>query len=126
MYSAPASRLESDTSSVPFVTALQDEEASAPTPATTLESRHHQASFQLLSDRFAVVESTSFASRLLTPGVPVTASDHSPVLALFLDRTRTVYCVPFVRIGIVCDAPVVTLACRVADHSSAPDFHWTS
>ena len=59
-------------------------------------------------------------------GVPFASSDHSPSLPLFFDRTRTVYSVEFVRVGIVCDSPDVTDACRLVLHSSLPDFHRTS
>ena len=64
--------------------------------------------------------------------MPFASSDHSPVLAeppLLVDRARTVYSVPFVRVGIVWPVfvPGVTLARRLVEsQSSLPDLHSTS
>ena len=47
------------------------------------------------------------------------------MLPVFFERTRTVYCVAFVRLEIVAEFGV-TPVCRVASHSCDPDFHCTS
>ena len=77
--------------------------------------------------RVAPVAPTAETVSVSSAGVPFASSDHSPFLApvVFFDRTRTVYSVAFVSVGIVCDAPVAD-AWRLELHSSLPDFHWTS
>ena len=74
----------------------------------------------------APVEVMSPAASVSSAGVPVAPSDHSPLLPVFFERTRTVYCVLFVRLGIVAEFGT-TLVCRfAASHPCTPDFHCTS